>query len=39
MNATNNDKHKGQNGKIIAVVDKVLIVLIGKELLIINELS
>lgn len=38
VNATNNDKDKGQNGKILAIVDKVLIVLIGKELLI-NMLS
>lgn len=38
MNAVNNDKHKGENGKIHAVEDKLL-VLIDKELLIINKIS
>lgn len=39
MNAINNDKDKGQNGKIHAIVGKLLIVLIDKELLIINKIS
>lgn len=36
MNSINNNKDKGQNGKIHAIVDKLLIVLIDKNLLLIR---
>ena len=39
MNATNNDKDKRKIGKILTIVDKVLIVLTDEELFSINKIN